>query len=252
MQPSITHLLGGRTALVTGGSGGIGTAIVARFRRQGAFVASLDRHGKLNAEADVSLVCDLGSPAELDETISHVRSRLPPLDILVNCAGMHLDTPTLAFPAAAFDAVIAVNLRAAVILASAFGTDMAGRGYGRIVNVTSVHGSYGQERCLAYDVSKAGLNQASKSLAVDLAPGGVLVNAVAPGFVDTLASRNGHVPAHDTDWFRAVYRDHRKLPLGRQAEPEEIASVVTWLASECNSYVTGHVLTVDGGLTATF
>jgi len=245
-------LLEARNALVTGGAGGIGDAIVRRFRMEGAIVGSLDRPGQANPSANFSFMHDLGTPFGVEAAITDVRGSLQPLDILVNCAGFSLDTPALEFSSEAFDAVLAVNLRAAVILACRFGADMASRGYGRIVNITSVHGSFGQERCLAYDVSKAGLNQASRSLAVDLAQGGVLVNAVAPGFVDTAASHAGDIAAHETDWFREVYQEHRKLPLGRQAQPAEIAEVVTWLASELNGYVTGHVLTVDGGLTATF
>jgi NAD(P)-dependent dehydrogenase (short-subunit alcohol dehydrogenase family) len=241
-----------RIAVVTGGAGGIGGAIVRRFAAEGATVASVDLPDTVGPEAAVAFPCDLGDLAAISGLIESIAERVGTPDILVNCAAISADTPSRQFPMDAFRRILAVNLEAAVLLATRFGDMMAGAGYGRIVNITSVHGSYGQERCLAYDVTKAALNQATRSLAVDLAGYGVLVNAVAPGFVDTPATRQDGVPAHETDWFRDVYRANRKLPLLRQATSTEIAEVVLWLAAETNSYVTGQVITADGGLTATF
>jgi NAD(P)-dependent dehydrogenase (short-subunit alcohol dehydrogenase family) len=129
---------------------------------------------------------------------------------------------------------------------------MVERGYGRIVNVTSIHGRFGEELALAYDVSKGGLTMATRTLAIELSRHGVLVNAVAPGFVATRMSVVDGRNELESDWFRDVYVTHRKLPLRRAAEPAEVAAHVAWLASEQNSYVTGHILAVDGGLSVTF
>jgi NAD(P)-dependent dehydrogenase (short-subunit alcohol dehydrogenase family) len=129
---------------------------------------------------------------------------------------------------------------------------MAERGYGRIVNITSIHGEFGEETALSYDIAKSGLNQATRTLAIELGPKGVLVNAVAPGFVATRMSIVDGRNELDSDWFRDIYIDAGKLPLRRYAEPGEIAWPVAWLASEQNTYITGQVVTVDGGLTVTF
>jgi NAD(P)-dependent dehydrogenase (short-subunit alcohol dehydrogenase family) len=129
---------------------------------------------------------------------------------------------------------------------------MVDRGYGRIVNITSIHARFGEELALSYDVAKGGLDQATRTLAIELSRYGVLVNAVAPGFVSTRMSVVDGVNELESDWFRTVYLQHGKLPLRRYAEPPDIAAQVAWLASDRNTYVTGHVLTVDGGVTVTF
>jgi NAD(P)-dependent dehydrogenase (short-subunit alcohol dehydrogenase family) len=148
--------------------------------------------------------------------------------------------------------VLAVNLHAPVFLASRAARGMIERGYGRIVNITSVHGRFGEETALSYDVSKGGLEQATRTLAVELSHLGVLVNAVAPGFVATRMSVVDGKNELEADWFRDLYVTYGKIPIRRYAMPEEIAEHVAWLASERNTYMTGQVLTVDGGLTVTF
>jgi 3-oxoacyl-[acyl-carrier protein] reductase len=139
-----------------------------------------------------------------------------------------------------------------VFLARRCARGMAARGYGRIVSVTSVHGQVGEERSLSYDISKAALNGATRTLAIELGPHGVLVNALAPGFVRTRMSVVDGQDELESDWFRTIYVENRKLPLRRPAEPAEIAAHAAWLCSAENTYVTGQVLTVDGGLTITF
>ena len=129
---------------------------------------------------------------------------------------------------------------------------MIDRGYGRIVNITSIHGRFGEELALSYDAAKGGLEQATRTLAIELSRHGVLVNAVAPGFVATRMSVVDGVNELDSEWFHDVYVRYGKLPMRRYAQPSEIASQVAWLASSENSYVTGQVLTVDGGVTVTF
>ena len=129
---------------------------------------------------------------------------------------------------------------------------MAARGSGRIVNITSVHATVGEAGTLAYDSAKAGLEAATRTLAIELGPRGVLVNSVAPGFVRTRMSVVDGVNELDSAWFRDIYQGHGKLPLRRAAEPDEIASAVSYLVSAGNTYVTGQRMVVDGGLTVTF
>jgi NAD(P)-dependent dehydrogenase (short-subunit alcohol dehydrogenase family) len=240
-------LLDGRAALVTGAANGIGRAIAECFVQEGATVAAVDREPVEIALAQVhAFRFDLAEAARLDELIERVEATVGPLDVLVNCAGFNEPTPVLELTLDAWRRVVAVDLEAPVLLSVAAARGMVERCFGRIVNITSVHGARGAEHCIAYDASKAALNNATRTLAIELAPHGVLVNAVAPGFVET------RVSDPDAAWFRDVYIEHRKLPLGRQARPDEIASHVAWLASDRNTYLTGEVVTVDGGLTATF
>src|SRR5688500_10752884 len=242
-----------RTALVTGGTHGIGRAIVERFLAEGARVATVAREAPGDLPREVAfLPFDLADATGLPELVAAIENAVGPLDILVNNAGIWRDTPALALDPADWSEVIAVNLTAPVLLATLAARGMAARGYGRIVNVTSIHGRFAAESALAYAAAKAGLEQATRNLAVDLACHGILVNAVAPGFISTRLSVMDGVHERDTDWFRRVYVENARLPLRRHAEPNEVAPSVAWLASEQNTYITGQVLGVDGGLSITF
>lgn len=239
-------LLSGRVALVTGAANGIGRAIAEYFVGEGATVAAVDREPVEASHPEIHpFVFDLAAVERLGALVEDVEGALGSVDVLVNCAGFNRPRPVLEMTLEQWRAVLAVDLDAPVFLAAACGRGMASRGYGRIVNITSIHGTHSAEECIAYDASKAGLNGATRTLAVELAPHGVLVNAIAPGFVHTRQADP------EAEWFRTVYVDQRKLPLGRQARPEEIAAHVAWLASDRNTYLTGEVVTVDGGLTAT-
>ena len=242
-----------RVALITGGTHGIGRAIVERFIAAGARVATVARETPRDLPEGIGCVpYDLADHAGIPELVARVERVVGPLDILVNNAGIWRETPSLGLQRADWEQVLAVNLTAPVLLATAAARGMAERGYGRIVNVTSIHGRFAVEAALTYAAAKGGLEQATRNLAVDLAPHGILVNAVAPGFVNTRLSLSDGVHERDTAWYRTVYVEHGKLPLRRHAEPSEVATAVTWLASEQNSYVTGQVLGVDGGLSVTF
>ena len=217
----------GRTALVTGGSRGIGRAVVVRFEQLGARVLAPTR-----AELDLTDAAAVEAyAAALDE----------PVDILVNNAGIN--------PLAGIDELtddvlaetLAVNLTAPLRLCRALAPAMAARGYGRIVNVSSVWTVVGRARRLPYTVSKTGLNGLTRALAVELAPRGVLVNAVAPGIVATELTRQNNTPGQ----IAALVG---QIPLGRLAAADELAEVIAFLASERNSYITGQVLLCDGGL----
>ncbi len=237
-------LLDGRTALVTGGANGIGRAIVATFVAEGARVAAVDLEE--GGEDVPSFRYDLAGLEGLPGLVQRVEAEVGPLDVLVNCAGIGVREPSLELSLATWRRVLAVDLEAPVFLAQAVARGMVERGYGRIVNITSVHGSHSAAQHLPYDVAKAGLNGATRTLGTELAPHGVLVNAVAPGYVHTRLSDPG------AELFQEVYVGRRKLPLARHAQPAEIAAHVAWLASDRNTYMTGAVVTVDGGLTATF
>lgn len=245
----MSGLLEGRTALVTGAASGIGRAIARRLGEEGARVAGVDLLPVPAGVADAAIEADLSVLDVLGDVVADAEAAVGPLDVLVNCAGINAGAPALELERALLERVLAINLLAPVLLAQAAARGMVARGYGRIVNVTSVHGGRGAVDCLAYDASKAALNNATRTLATELSPRGVLVNAVAPGFVRTPMCTDEHLAQ---EWFQDVYVRHGRVPLRRAAEPEEIAVPVAWLASERNTYVTGQVLGADGGLTATF
>jgi 3-oxoacyl-[acyl-carrier protein] reductase len=231
-------LLEGRHALVTGAANGIGRAIAERFRQEGARVTGVD------VEEGADIRFDLTDTAAIDELVE----RVGPVDVLCSVAGINDPMWAVELDLERYRRTLAVNLDAPIFLASRVGRGMAERGYGRILSITSVHGQNGAEECLAYDVSKAGLEGGTRTLAIELGPHGVLVNALAPGFVRTRMSGD----ELESEWFRTVYVENRKLPLRRAAEPPEIAAHAAWLCSEQNTYLTGQVVTVDGGLTIAF
>ena len=239
-------LLAGRHALVTGAANGIGRAIAERFRSEGARISGVD------VESGVEWRFDLAETERLGGLVDDIEAAAGSVDVLVSVAGIYEPASFQDLTLASYRRVLAVNLDAPVFLAQRCGRAMAKRGYGRILSVTSVHGQFGEERSLAYDISKAALNGATRTLAIELGPHGVLVNALAPGFVRTRMSVIDGRDELDSDWFKTIYVENRKLPLRRPAEPDEIAAHAAWLCSEDNTYATGQVITVDGGLTATF
>lgn len=234
--------------IVTGAANGIGAAVAERLRRRGDLVIGLDLEGGRDV-----VVTDLADPDSRAHGAAIAADRLGGVDVLVTVAGIFRQG---AIHDSGFDdwrAVWAVNLDAPIDLMRLLTPGMAEQGFGRIVTITSVHARQAQRGCLAYDVSKAGLEAATRSAALDLASHGVLANAVAPGFVRTRMSRQPDgTDETDTDAFRQQYIASGKLPLGRAALPGDIAPAVDFLSSRENTYTTGQVLTVDGGLTMTF
>lgn len=242
----------GQVALVTGASRGIGAAIAQRLAAAGARVAAVAEVAPAPGAGIVPFACDLADANARRRLLPDVHEQLGDIDVLINNAGVAALTPVIGLDDDVYAHVLAVNLHAPVKLIAEAAEEMAQRGFGRIVNVTSIHGRYGEVGSLAYDVAKAGLEQATRTAAIELAPAGILVNAVAPGFVDTAMSIVDGANELESERFRSFYVDAGRLPLGRAAQPDEIARHVVWLASSANTYLTGQVVTVDGGLTATF
>lgn len=237
--------------VVTGAANGIGAAVAALLAASGAEVIGIDREP---SEAGVPIVtADLADPTARADGFSRAVAALGRLEVLINAAGIFREGGVLDSSPSEWGPLWAVDLEAPIDLMRLAAPIMRDAGFGRIVNITSVHARVGSPGCLAYDVAKAGLEAATRSAALDLASSGVLVNAVAPGFVRTRMSLlpDGRDET-ETEQFRATYVDAGKLPLARAASPAEIADAVAFLAGRQNTYITGQVLVVDGGLTATF
>jgi NAD(P)-dependent dehydrogenase (short-subunit alcohol dehydrogenase family) len=239
-------LLAGRHALVTGAANGIGRAVTERFRAEGAVVSGVDR------EEGAEFQFDLAQTESLSALVDRIETENGPVEVLVSVAGVYEPARAVEMTLDSYRRVLAVNLDAPIMLAQRCGRGMAERGYGRILSVTSIHGEFGEELSLSYDASKAGLNGATRTLAIELGPQGVLVNALAPGFVRTRMSVVEGKDELESEWFKTVYLENRKLPLRRAAEPLEIAAHAAWLCSDENTYLTGQVVRVDGGVTVTF
>ena len=242
----------GRGVLVTGAANGIGLATATRLAEAGARVCALDREESPAPPNGAAIVADLAELEALADLMAEAEQLVGPLDALVNVAGIWEPQSSFDVSPDSLRRTLVVNLEAPVLLAAAAARRMAERGYGRIVSVTSVHARVSALEGLAYDASKAGLEGATRTLGIELAPHGVLANAVAPGFVATRMARAGEQDVLETEPFRRAYVEEGRLPLRRSATPAEVAECILWLAGPRNTYVTGQTVTVDGGLTSTF
>ena len=238
--------LTGRVALVTGSTRGIGRSIAQTLVGCGAKVAIVGRDlakaqqvaGELGATGGYA--CDISVPAEITALIGAVEESLGSCDILVNNAGITKDNLMLRMKDEDWDAVLETNLRSAFIAIRAVQRGMMKRRWGRIINIASVVGIIGNKGQANYAASKAGLIGLSKSVAKELASRNILCNVVAPGFIKTDMT--------DAMTEEAVKALSEVIPLGRLGATEDVAGVVAFLASEHAAYITGQVLTVDGGM----
>lgn len=234
-----------KTAVVTGGTRGIGKAIAARLIADGVpcLVTGTSAEAPAHAPAGSRYFgVDLGDRARVRQLAGHLRELRPA--ILVNNAGINVKGDAAAFPDDEYDRMLEVNLRAPFVLIKAVLPGMLARNWGRIVNITSLWGVTGNPEDAAYCASKFGLDGMTASIAADTARSGVLINSVAPGFICTEAAEAAYTEAE----LKAV---SAQIPVGRLGKPEEVASLVAWLASPENTYMTGQNLLIDGGLTRT-
>jgi len=244
----LTIDLTGKTAFVTGSTRGIGFAIAHALHKAGAKVAIVGRD-RAKAEAVATqlgkgaagFACDVAVGSQVDAAIAETEKTLGPIDILVNNAGLTRDNLILRMSEEEWDAVLAANLKGAYFTIKAVTKGMMKRRSGRIINITSVVGITGNKGQANYAASKAGLIGLTKSVAREYASRNILVNAVAPGFIET--DMTSALP----DEAKAAMLGG--VSLGRPGRPEDIAGAVLFLASDLAGYITGQVLAVDGGMT---
>jgi 3-oxoacyl-[acyl-carrier protein] reductase len=236
-----------KVALVTGASRGIGAACAVALGRSGFRVAihyrgQEDKARQLSEEIPGSLCLkfDLTDPAACQELVKVVSSELGTIDVLVNNAGMSIDQILPFAKPEDFDKLIATNLRPVFLLSKLVAKSMMKKRSGRIINITSVVGFTGNGGQSMYAATKAGIVGFTKSIAVDLAPFGILANCVAPGFIETDMTNSLPDAAKDAILGR--------IPLKRMGTPEEIAGAVSFLASDAATYVTGSTIHVNGGM----
>ncbi|ARP86767.1 SDR family oxidoreductase [Bordetella genomosp. 9] len=246
--------LQGKTAWVTGSDSGIGRAVAGTFAREGADVLvhyRSDEQGARETAAAVTaagrraevLQADFSRPENVTAFIEQARQRLGPPDILVNDAGMGASqSESLDTPLEEFLAILHVDVVAPWLLCQAVARDMIASGGGAIVNITSVHEEISLPGSAAYDAAKAALRSVTRTLALELAGKGVRINNVAPGMISTPMTQ-----ARLSDPAQAQ-ASARQIPMGRPGQPQEVANVVLFLASDEAAYVTGSSYFVDGGL----
>jgi gluconate 5-dehydrogenase len=248
--------LGGRTALVTGGGQGLGFEIAAALAEAGAQVILNGRDAqRLDAAAAriaagggkaSALAFDIADAAAGATAFQQIRDRFGALDILVSNVGIRHRLPLREITPEDFRRVLDINLTAAFQLAREAVAMMVPRGRGRIIFVTSIAGPLGRAYDAAYIAAKGGLAAFARALAVEFGPEGITTNAIAPGYFATETNAAMVADPRVEEFVK------RRIPLRRWGTPREIAGAAVFLASDAASYVNGHVLTVDGGLSASF
>jgi len=243
--------LAGRHALVTGGGSGIGRAVAQHLARDGAAVTVLDLDGgsaRAVAEALVAtgarahaVVADVSDAAAVAGAVADARGALGAVHVLVGCAGIAGFAPLLEMTAAQWERMLAVHLTGTFTATRAVLPDMIAARWGRVVTISSVGGLRGGPNLTHYAAAKAGVIGFTKALALEVGMHGITANAVAPGLVDTPMLRGSGIPA------AVLEQSLRQIPVGRLGTPEDVAAVCAFLASPAAEFVTGQVVSPNGG-----
>lgn len=243
----VSQEFAGRVAVVTGAANGIGNAVAAYLAARGARIVAVDLHGSVSeaaaafsGEGHHGIVKDLTGPTAADEVIAEAVKASGTVDILVNSAGVALLDSALEISADMWDATISINLTASFRMAQAAGRVMTEKGYGRIINLASQASVIALDRHVAYCASKAAVVGMTKVLAMEWARSGVTVNAVSPTVVETPLGKKAWA-GEKGEAMKA------QIPVGRFAQPEEVAAMIAYLAGENAAMVTGENLLIDGG-----
>jgi 3-oxoacyl-[acyl-carrier protein] reductase len=247
-----------KTALITGAASGIGRASALRFAAEGYDVCLNDvqneKLGDVLKEMPTGNHFVLAGSYADEKTINAgeelIREKWGQLDVLVNCAGLFEKTDPINMDLERWRIIFDTMVAGAVRMTRLAARNMTDGG--RIIHISSIHGSRAEINASSYSVAKSAINQYCRAMALELADKNILVNAIAPGFVNTAMSVVDGQNELDTQWFRDNYVNNQRLPLRRAAGAEEIAGVAFFLAGKDASYITGQVITVDGGLTITF
>ena len=244
---TISFGLEGRVCIVTGGAQGIGEACIRRFARENARVVIADiddvRGAALATELKCLFVhCDVGDKAQVDALVAHTIAAHGCIDVLVNNAGIFKAADFLDVTEADFDAVLRINLKGSFLVGQAVAREMAKKGSGSIINMSSVNGVLTIPNIASYNVSKGGINQLTRVMALALADKGIRVNAVAPGTIATELAAKAVLTSDE-----AKAKIMSRTPMKRLGQPSEIADTVAYLASDAASYFTGEIIVVDGG-----
>lgn len=264
MSTQAGQRLKGRVAVVTGGAQGIGFGIASRLAAEGAILVIADINEKAAQDAAQRIkdaggtagafAVDIGDDASVAALAAYVDKLHGCCEILVNNAAISDGTPTDKLTMARYHEVIRVNQDGAVRMCLAFVPLLKkAKDSKRILNIASIMGVRGWPDSVPYSTAKGAIINFTRALSADLSPHGIMVNALAPGFVNTpMSIQPDGSHEYDADWFRDIYVKYGRIPMRRYAEPEDMAGPAFFLCSDDARYVTGQILLVDGGASATF
>ncbi|WP_256756864.1 SDR family NAD(P)-dependent oxidoreductase [Cohnella sp. WQ 127256] len=257
------HRFTGLTVIVTGGATGIGFATAKLFAAEGAnvVIASRGEENGMRALSELKSIggnpifvqTDISDEAAVQNLMNRALEHTGRLDVMINNAAMFYESDFLTETTERWKAVFDTIVNGAYWCSKYAAEAMIQKGIsGAIVNVSSINGYRALNQSSHYNAAKGALDQLTRCTALELSPHGIRVNGVAPGFIDTELSVVGGVNELETDWFKQFYVEQRKIPQARAGTVNEVASVITFLASEASTYIQGAIIPVDGGLSITF